>query len=237
MRRFITMCVSGIFIAALFCLVFTAPANAKISAELRADAAGLYVNYDLWILGKSQATLTPDSQPLAIPVLGLATIELSVLDVQADAKIVTIHTKVSAPAFGPEPVEADLPVPFGDYGIYYSLFERKFIPIGDHKIEISALLTRFTTQYDINIDLEPLFSGHWLGTKNPADNIIHETIENPLDGTTFDITIELEYKCAYITNMTLTIGGLAGKSVEPLQIPVPNGTFHLWADFELPEEL
>jgi hypothetical protein len=195
------------------------------------------VNYDLWILGKSQSTLTPGSHPLAIPVLGLAAFELSVLDVQADAKIVTIHTKVSAPTFGPEPVEADLPVPFGDYGIYYSLFERRFIPIGDHKIELSALLTRFSSQYDVNINLEPLYSGHWLGTKNPADNIIHETIENPLDGSTFDITLELDYKSAYFTNVAVTIGGNVGQPVAPLQFPVPNGTFHIWADFELPEGL
>ena len=237
MRRFITSCVSGIFIAILLCVVFTAPAAAKINAEIRADEAGLYVNYDLWVLGENQSTLTPGSQPLVIPVMGLATIELSVLDVQADAEIITIHAKASAPAISLQPFEADIPVPFGDYGIYYSLFERRFIPIGDHKIEISALLTRLSTQYDVNINLEPLFSGHWLGTKNPADNIIHETIENPLDCSTTDITLELDYKSSYITNVTLTIGGNAGEPVTPLQFPVPNGTFHLWADFELPEGL
>jgi hypothetical protein len=229
--------VSGIFIAALLCLVLSAPAAAKINAEIRADEAGLYVNYDLWLLGKSESTLTPGSQPLAIPVLGLATIELSVLAVQADAKIITIHAKASAPAISLQPFESDITVPFGDYGVYYSLFERRFIPIGDHKIEISALLTRFTTQYDISINLEPLFSGHWLGTKSPADNIIHETIENPLDGSSFDITLGLDYKSTYFTNVALTIGGNAGQPVVPLQFPVPNGTFHIWADFELPEGL
>ncbi len=237
MRRFITTCVSGVFIATLLCLVFTAPADAKLNAEITADEAGLYVNYDLWVLGKNQSTLTPGSQPLVIPVLGLATIELSVLDVQTDTGIIMIHAKTSAPAFGIQPFEADLPVPFGDYGIYYSLFERRFIPIGDHKIELSALLTRFSSQYDVNIDLEPLYSGHWLGTKNPADNIIHETIENPLNGSTFDITLELDYKSAYFTNVAVTIGGAVGQPVAPLQFPVPNGTFHIWADFELPEGL
>jgi len=237
MRRFITTSVSGIFIAILFCVVFTAPAAAKITAEIRADEAGLYVNYDLWVLGKSQSTLTPGSQPLVIPVLGVATIELSVLEVQADAGIIMIHAKASAPMIGSQLFESDLPVPFGDYGLYYSLFERQFIPIGDHKIEMSALLTRFSTQYDVNINLEPLFTGHWLGTKNPADNIIHETIENPLDGSTTDITLELDYKSAYFTNVTLTVGVNAGQPGTPMQFPVPNGTFHIWADFELPEGL
>jgi hypothetical protein len=236
MRRFITTSVSGIFIAILFCVVFTTPAAAKITAEIRADEAGLYVNYDLWILGKSQSTLTPGSQPLVIPVLGVATIELSVLEVQADNKIITVRAKASAPTIGSQPVETDLPVPFGNYGVYYSLFQRQFIPIGDHKIELSALLTRFTTQYDVNINLEPLFSGHWSGTKNPADNTIHETIENPLDGSTFDITVELDYKSAYFTNVTLIVGESAGMPGTPMQFPVPNGSFHIWADFELPEE-
>lgn len=237
MRRFITTCVSGIFIATLFCLVFTSPAAAKINAEIRADEAGLYVNYDLWVLGKNQSTLTPGSQPLVIPVLGLATIELSVLDVQADAGIIKIHAKASAPTISLQPFESDIFVPFGDYGIYYSLFERRFISIGDHKMEMSALLTRFTTQYDVNINMGPLFNGHWFGTKNPEDNIIHETIENPLDGSTFDITLELDYKSAYFTNVALTVGENAGQPVTPLQFPVPNGTFHIWADFELPEGL
>jgi len=237
MRRFISTYVSGIFLATLLCLVFIAPAAAKISAEIRADEAGLFVNYDLWVLGKNQSTLTPGSQPLVIPVLGLATIELSVLEVQADAGIIRIHAKANAPTIGSQPFEADIPVPFGDYGLYYSLFERRFIPIGDHKIEMSALLTRFTTQYDVNINLEPLFSGHWLGTKNPADSTIHETIENPLDGSSVDITVELDYKSTYFTRVTLTIGENAGQPGTPLQFPVPNGTFHIWADFELPEEL
>ena len=130
-----------------------------------------------------------------------------------------------------------MPIPFGDYGLYYSLFERQFIPIGDHKLEISALFTRLTTQYDVNINLEPLFSGHWLGTKNSVDNTIHETIENPLDGSTFDITVELDYKSTCFTNVTLTIGKNDGQPGTPMQFPVPNGTFHIWADFALPEEL
>jgi hypothetical protein len=229
--------VAGAFIATVLCFAFTAPAAAKISAQITASDAGLYVNYDLWIIGKNQSTLKPGSQPLVIPILGLATIELSVLEVQADTRIIKIHAKASAPAFDIPAVETDLPVPFGDYGLYYSLFERQFIPIGDHKLEISALFSRLTTQYDVNINLEPLFSGHWLGTKNSVDNTIHETIENPLDGSTFDITVELDYKSIYFTNVTLTLGGNAGQPGMPMQFPVPNGTFHIWADFALPEAL
>ena len=237
MRRLITTSVAGAFIAIVLCLAFTAPAAAKISAQITASDAGLYVNYDLWIIGKNQSTLKPGSPPLVIPILGLATIELSVLKVQADTRMIKIHAKASAPAFDIPAVETDLPVPFGDYGLYYSLFERQFIPIGDHKLEISALFTRLTTQYDVNINLEPLFSGHWLGTKNSVDNTIHETIENPLDGNTFDITVEFDYKSTCFTNVTLTIGKNDGQPGTPMQFPVPNGTFHIWADFALPEEL
>ncbi|MCX5903680.1 MAG: hypothetical protein NTV89_09490 [Proteobacteria bacterium] len=97
MRRLITTSIAGAFIAIVLCLAFTAPAAAKISAQITASDAGLYVNYDLWIIGKKQTTLTPASQPLVISVLGLATIELTVLDIQADAKIVKINAKASAP--------------------------------------------------------------------------------------------------------------------------------------------
>lgn len=235
MRRSIATCAAGAFIVIVFCLAFTAPAAARISAQLTASDAGLYVDYDLWILGKKQTTLTPGGQPLVIPVLGLATIELTVLEVQADAGMVKIHAKASAPMFGIPAVEKDLLVPFGDYGLYYSLFERQFIPIGDHKIEISALLTRFTTEYDVNINLEPVFTGRWTGTRNAADNIIHEVVENPLDDSTLDITIALDYASVYFTNVTLTIAkdGAPASPMGPL--PVPNGTFHIWADFELSE--
>ena len=195
------------------------------------------MNYDLWVIGKNQSTLTPGSQPLVIPVLGLATIELSVLEVQADTKMIKIHAKASAPAFGIPAVEADLPVPFGDYGLYYSLFQRQFIPIGDNKVEISALLTRLSTQYDVNINLESLFSGQWQGTNNPANNTIHQTVENPLDGSTIDITAVLEYKSTYFTNVTLTIGNNGSPASSPMQFSLPNGTYHIWADFDLPEEL
>ena len=237
MRRLITTSVAGTFIAIVLCLAFTAPADAKISAEIRADDAGLYVNYDLWIIGRNQKTLTPGSQPLVISVLGLATIELSVLEVQADTGMIKIHAKASAPAFGIQPVAKDLTVPFGDYGFYYSLFGRRLIPLEGSMVEISALLTRVTTQYDVNINLEPLFTGHWTGTKNAADNIIHEVVENPLDGSTIDITIELDYASAYFTNVTLTMAKDGAPSGPTGPFPVPNGTFHIWADFELPEEL
>jgi len=237
MRRLITTSIAGAFIAIVLCLAFTAPAAAKISAQITASDAGLYVNYDLWIIGKKQTTLIPGSQPLVISVLGLATIELTVLDIQADAGIIKINAKASAPTFGIQPVAIDLPVPFGDYGLYYSLFERRFIPLQGSKVEISALLTRFTTQYDVNINLEPLFTDHWTGTKNAADNIIHEVVENPLDGSTVDITIELDYASAYFTNVTLTIAKDGAPSSPMGPFPVPNGTFHIWADFELPEEL
>ena len=43
MRRFITAYASGIFIATLLCLAFTAPAAAKISAEIQANDAGPYL--------------------------------------------------------------------------------------------------------------------------------------------------------------------------------------------------
>lgn len=235
MRRSIAICAAGAFVVLVFCLAFTTPAAARISAQLTASDAGLYVDYDLWILGKKQTTLTPGSQPLVISILGLATIELSVLEIQADAGILKINARASASLFGIAPVAADLPVPFGDYGVYYSLFERRFIPIGDSKVEISALLTRFTTEYDVAINLEPLLTGRWTGTKNAADNIIHEVVENPLDDSTLDITIALDYASVCFTNVTLTIAK-DGAPASPMgPFPVPNGTFHIWADFELSE--
>jgi hypothetical protein len=228
---------TGVFIALLLCLVCSAPAAAKLSAEIRADEAGLYVDYDLWILGKNQTTLTPGSQPLVVPVLGMATIEISVLEIQTDNKMIKIHAQASAPAFGIPGVEADLPLPFGDYGLYYSMFERRFIPLENHKIEISALLTRLSTQYDVNIDLAPVFSLQWTGTNNPINNTFHQTVENPLDGSTYDITAVLDYKSMYFTNVTLTItkNGVPTGAIPPF--PLPNGTYHIWADFELPEQL
>lgn len=233
MRRPIATCAAGACIVIVLCLAFTAPAAARISAQLTASDAGLYVDYDLWILGKKQTTLTPGSQPLVISVMGLATIELSVPEIQADAGILKINARASAPLFGIAPVDADLPVPFGDYGVYYSLFERRFIPTGDSTVELSAVLTRFTTEYDVTINLEPLFTGRWTGTKNAADNIIHEVVENSLDDSTLDITIALDYASVYFTNVTLTIAkdGAPAGPMGPL--PVPNGTFHIWADFEL----
>ena len=45
MRHLITAYVSGIFIATLLCRAFTAPAAAKISAEIQANDAGRYLQY------------------------------------------------------------------------------------------------------------------------------------------------------------------------------------------------
>ena len=45
MRHLITAYVSGIFIATLLCRAFTAPAAAKISAEIQANDAGIYLQY------------------------------------------------------------------------------------------------------------------------------------------------------------------------------------------------
>ena len=45
MRRLITTSVANTFIAIVLCLAFTAPAAAKISAEIQANDAGLYLQY------------------------------------------------------------------------------------------------------------------------------------------------------------------------------------------------
>lgn len=45
MRRFITAYASGIFIATLLCRAVIAPAAAKISAEIQANDAGIYLQY------------------------------------------------------------------------------------------------------------------------------------------------------------------------------------------------
>jgi hypothetical protein len=46
MRRFVTGYASGIFIATLLCLAFTAPAAAKIIAEIQAMIPGPICNND-----------------------------------------------------------------------------------------------------------------------------------------------------------------------------------------------
>ncbi len=227
--------------AGMLTIAVASDAMAKFSIDAQASAEGLQITYSLGLI-KDKIDLVPGDSPTEIPIGKIATIEVSVLEVTADTVLVHLAVSISLP--GQPPIEVvdpvDLPIPFGAFGVEIDIGGKQFIPVkGGYPIEASLLLTRLKTEYDIAIDLQPLFSDHWQGEKTPSDTVIHENIVNPMGDGSIDITLDLSYSFIF-TKITYTIvidSGEGGQTAPPITgfIPVPNGSYHIWADIKMPD--
>ena len=222
--------------AGMLTLAAASDAMAKFSIEAQASEEGLQIKYSSGLKEK-EIDLAPGDPPAEISIGKIATIEVSVLEVTAD-NTVLVHLVVDIPLSGQPPTEVDLPLPFGEFGASIDIGGKKFIPAEGYPIEASLLLTRLQTKYDIAVDLQPLFSDHWQGTKTPSDNVIHEKIINPMGDGSIDITLELGYSFSFtkITYSIVIASGEGGQlAPQTGTIPVPNGSYHIWADIEMPD--
>ncbi|MCX5895571.1 MAG: hypothetical protein NTZ51_07060 [Proteobacteria bacterium] len=222
--------------AGMLTLAAASDAMAKFKIEAQASEEGLQIKYGSGVKEK-EIDRAPGDPPAEISIGKIATIEVSVLEVTEDT--VLVHLVVSIPLSGQPPTVVDLPIPFGEFGVEIDIGGKKFIiPVGGYPIEASLLLTRLQTKYDIAVDLQPLFSDHWQGTKTPSDNEIHENIVNPMGDGSIDITLVLDYSFSF-TKITYTIVMDSGEGGQPVPqtgtIPVPNGSYHIWADIEMPD--
>jgi hypothetical protein len=249
-----------IFIALVLSMLTATHCMAGLYAEVRADAEGLYLNYDLGSLyGSKEVSLAPGALPEEIfSMAGVITVEAAITEITTEPAMVKLLVTASGSICQDGPVEIPIAVPFGGYGAYAGFLERKIIPLENHAIDAAFLLTRLKTDYAVTCNLESLFSGHWEGTATPENNTIHEVVINPLDNSTMaDVTLVLNYDSPYFTGIDYTIilnkpqpgedeiFAADESSTTPETITgtvlVPNGAYHIWADpdlsaITLPEE-
>jgi len=230
-------------------IITASPAMAAIATELRANEEGLYVQYDLGILGGSKEILLAPGDPMTeiFAIKKLIAIEAAVTEIIPEENKIQIRAKISSLFFKQEAIEVPIALPFGSFGIYADFRERQFIPPEGHDIEASLLLSKLQMQYAVNANLGDIFQGHWEGDATPSDNTIHEIIVNPADGSTVaEIDLVLKHASKFFTvlqyNISLApqqneLSSMEGKQQNPQAISgkilLPNGAYHIWADLDL----
>jgi hypothetical protein len=238
----------GLFLSVIT-MITASPAMAAIATELRANEEGLYVQYDLGMLGGSKEILLAPGDPMTeiFTIKKLISIEAAVTDIIPEENKIQITAKISSLYFKQEPIEVPIALPFGSFGIYADFRNRQFIPLEGYDIEASFLLSKLQMQYGVNVNLGEIFAGQWEGEATPENNTVHEVIVNPADGSTIaEIDLTLKHAARFFTvlqyNISLTPQESQSSSLEGMhqnsqaisgKILLPNGTYHIWADLDL----
>jgi len=237
------------FIGLFISLILASPAMAAIATELRANEEGLYVQYDLGILGGSKEIMLGPGDPMTeiFAIKKFISIEAAVTDIIPEENKIQIRAKISSLFFKQEAIEVPIALPFGSFGIYANFRDRQFIPPEGHDIEVSLLLSKLQMHYGVNVNLGEIFEGQWEGEATPEDNTIREVIVNPADGSTIaEIDLTLKHAARFFTVLQYDISltpqvnepsSIEGRQQNPQAISgkilLPNGTYHIWADLDL----
>ncbi len=238
---------------------FIAEVSASINVKIWAGKDGLTVKYNIPAIGSGNIDLENegDTETIKIRLLmvKIAELEITLNDITSDPDFVNIHYMVhfqhTSETEPVEDIEGDLSIPFGDFGIEINLNSKKMSRPGDSAVDGSLLLTKDSTQYDININfvldlfgMELDFTQNLEGTATPEDNLIHEEIENPIDESIlFDVDVEVEYPSKMITVFNYNISpsvpeGLDNETDNKTpagfegSIKLPNGSYHGWLDMD-----
>jgi hypothetical protein len=237
------------FIGLFMSLLTASPVMAAIATEVRANEEGLYVKYDLGLVGSSREIIIAPGEPMAeiFSIKRFITIEAAVTEKLPEENKIHISAKLSGLLFKNGAIEVHVALPFGSFGIYTSFRERQFIPLQNHDIETSLLISKKQTQYAVNINLGEFFDSHWGGGATPSDNTIHGIIVSPIDGgTVAEIDLMLQYASKFFTiilydialatqeNELSTMEGIEQNAQDISgKILLPNGAYHIWADLDL----
>jgi hypothetical protein len=238
----------GLFISVVT-IIAASPVMAAIATELRANEEGLYVQYDLGILGGSKEILLGPGDPMTeiFAIKKLISIEAAVTDINLEENKIQIRAKISSLFFKQEPIEVPIALPFGSFGIYADFKDRQFVPLEGHDIEASLLLSKLQMQYGVNVNLGDIFEGQWEGEATPENNTVHEVIVNPADGSTMaeiDLTLKRTSKFFTVLQYDISLtpqenvlssmeGGIQNPQDISGKILLPNGTYHIWADLDM----
>ncbi len=242
--------------AKIFCLVvliglvFIAPAQAAIraNASLTADEDGLSLSYMIPIVGIGTVNLTKagdtDTINIRFLTINIADVELELLAINADNETLDLQVSATTPLTPEEPFESIITVPFGtaELGVVANLLGQLFMPVGNHDIDISVLISRLRTRYEANVDLPPIVEDLQLEGQ-AVDNQVDIEIPDVADlsfilepGNLFtQVTYSFKVQVPEIP------GGGEGEGVPDLGIPpieggpvvVPNGSYHIWIDLDM----
>jgi len=232
----LTVLVAGLLVSA---------AQAQIRFEASADETGISIFYDIIFVGANSFTLDSpgDSQSISISpfFINVADITVTLNEISTEPPGVTLGVAATSPLL-PQPVEADVTIPFGEVGanVVLGAFFREPIT-GNNTFDASVLFTMFSTDYEVVADLPDIpVQGQWSGTADSANNIIQEQVVIS-EGVTLDLSFVVE-PGLFTTNVSYEIdmnfdfpgGGQAipdnATGFPPItgMLPVPNGSYHIW---------
>lgn len=240
------------FIVLFLALISTAPSQAALNIEMKAGQEGLSIQYDRGFpSGSKEIVLVPgDPMKIIFAISHVVRLEAMITNVVPEEHKIEIRAKISSRFFQEGAIEVPLAIPFGSFGLYAHFRGHQFINPEHHDIEVSVLLSKSHVRYAAAVDLGELFYGQWEGTATPFDNAIHESIINPADGNPiaeFDLTLKYVSKFFTVIQYDISLTPLVNdrsSGVEETQNPqtlngiilLPNGFYHLWADFDFMQQ-
>lgn len=224
------------------------PVRAALNIEMQAHQEGISVQYDMGLPGGSRALVLVPGDPLKeiFAVKQLIRLEAMIINMVPEEHKIEVHAKISSRFFPEGAIDVPLAIPFGSFGIYVNFKKRQFIDPEHHDIDVSLLLSKLHMRYAVEVDLGEFLYGQWEGAATPFDNTICETIVNPADGRTVaEIDLKLQHVSYFFTVFQYAVflgsheDNLVAKDEEK-QTPqaisgtilLPNGSYHLWADFD-----
>jgi hypothetical protein len=220
-----------------------------LQAGYTADAQGFSLSYSIPLIGRQSISLTRpgDSDLITVRigtlVIARADIELAAID--TDNSSLDLRVAVTSPFAENESSVSDVVVPFGfaDMGAFIHPLGRRLLPLNDHDIDISLLLTRNRSAYHAYLHAPPLIND--LTLEGAAeDNRIAFAIPDVAE-----ITLTLEPGPSS-TQVWFVIAPIMPElpelpegtehhfefDIEPVSggpLVLPNGSYRLWCDFDI----
>ncbi len=252
MRTFskkIACIMSCALVAGLFC-VTQADAAIRAGGSFTADETGVVLDYNIPVVGFGRVDLpgvgATDSITVRLAGVKLADVDLELIAINTDNETVDVQFSAQSPLAPGRTIDGVIPVPFGsvEFGAVLNIMGRLFIPIGDHDVDISVLISRFRTKYAAVVDLPPIvddFEVEGLAQDNeisieiPNLATLNFTLEPGAAFTQVTYSIELDLPAPEMPDMPEG-GEIPEITIPPIEggpIAIPNGSYHIWFDLDI----
>lgn len=244
LRYYRQLFISGIVLAVALTLLSGEQTAAAMRFEGSADETGFVLHYAIPGVARGTLMLEEPGDSGAIPInafgTDLAEMEFTLNEIIDEPPTVNIHYVLSSSYV--ENQEGDQAVPFGSFGAVLNPLGLRFMRPQGHDFEASVLITNSRAKYVITVDLPPLIVGQeFSGTATPAENTVQETITSSIDGSLLaEITVafflpadDLELPENLFTIISIDFDSHL-PSIDDAYgtLPVPNGSYLVWYDFE-----
>jgi hypothetical protein len=209
------------------------------------------------LLGESEIKVVQDGPAKNLYFFGrMVKVTIKINKILSDPPAIDTNFSITVPMLGLDLLDLDIEMPFFDFGLEKTPAGLNFEQAGnDHDIELSLLFRNNSFQYHVNAGLFNVFEAQWAGQAKLKNCIVQQ--EAFFDLTTLtgnpDYPEEAQLILTLLPVFNLSRISLVGvsfdifkdtsdpifswpedlsafDSISILPVPLPNGSFRLWAD-------